>query len=166
MKTSFHIIDPWLNQPAIVPLANLPEEMQSLVHEITHATDQKEALHHVYDLLTSKYRGYRILTFLRLDRLCITDLATLWGIKGFLHCHQMNYLFRTILLASRQFDPEDITAHWTHIWFVSPHQYLSVHLRSGETLTIDLWAKAYGISFGDYAHGFHAGSIFASTEAK
>ena len=166
MKTTFRIIDAWINQPATVSLPHLPEEIRLIVHKITPMTDQKEALRYTYNILTKKYRGFRLLTFLRLDRLCITDLATLWKINGFLHCHQMNYLLCTILRASKQFAPEDITTHWTHIWFVSPHQYLSFRLRNKETLSIDLWAKAYGVPFGDYAHGFNAGSILAPSPIK
>ncbi len=140
---------------------DLPEEMRMLVDEIAKRGSQERALDFVYGVLGEKYRGYRILTFLRLDRWFVSDLAMLWGIKGFLHCHQMNYLLRVLLIASGQFTPEAITVKWTQVWFVSPHQYLVVTLENGEKIEVDLWGKTYGVPFGSHAHGFQSGSFFA-----
>lgn len=159
MKFSF--ANPWMNRSRTVVPENLPEEMKALAQEIAKRSNQREALQYVYDALSEKYRGYRILTFLRLDRWFVSDLAMLWGIKGFLHCHQMNYLLRVLLIASGQFTPEAITVKWTQVWFVSPHQYLVVTLENGEKIEVDLWGKTYGVPFGSHAHGFQSGSFFA-----
>lgn len=143
---------------------DLPEGMKVLVDELAVKSTQEEALRFAYDTLTQKYRGYRTLTFLRFDRLCITNIEKLWSIRGFLHCHQMNYLLRTLLLASEQFQPEDIEARWTGVWFISPHQYLIITLRNGQKIEVDLWAKVYSIPFGAHAHGFESGSFFATIQ--
>ncbi len=140
---------------------NLPEEMRRVAREIAAQPGQEAALHFSYDVLTKKYRGYRSLTFLRSHRLFITDIATLWSTRGFLHCHQINCLLQTLLIASGHFTAEDITPHWTFVWYLTPHQYLSVRLRSGEVVNVDVWARVYGVPFGQYAHGFQSGSFFA-----
>lgn len=159
----FSIVDPYLKKSGVVAREDLPEEMKALVAEMTGMSDQETALRFAYEALSQKYRGYRLLTFLRLDRLCITSIEALWNIRGFLHCHHINYLLRTLLLASGQFQPNDIEARWTQIWFISPHQYLVVTLESGTKVEVDLWARAYSIPFGTHAHGFESGSLMAST---
>ena len=159
MKFSF--ADPWLRRPSTVVSVNLPEEMKVLAQEIAKRPNQREALQYVYDALSEKYRGYRILTFMRLDRFLITEIGKLWRIQGFLHCNHMNYLRRTLLLASGKFAPEAIEARWTQIWLFSPHQYLIITLENGERVEVDLWGRVYGIPFGSHAHGFQGGSFFA-----
>lgn len=163
MKASFRIIDPFLLYPPVVDLKALPQEMQPIANEISRIEDQQTAVRYAYDILSKKYRGFRFLTFLRLDRFFITDLSTLWEISGFLHCNHSNYLLRTLLIASGKFSPEDIRSRWTQIWYFSPHQYLDIKLANGTILSVDLWGKAYNIPFGSYAHGFQGGSVVAST---
>jgi hypothetical protein len=157
----FRKIDPFLKRPITVCYEQLPQEMRSLVDEMMTMADQEEVIRYAYNALVQKYRGYRLLTFLRVDRFFVTDVETLWRKQGFLHCHQLNYFLRTLLIASGTFSSVDIEARWTNIWFCSPHQYLVVHLRSGEVLYVDVWSYAYGIPFGAYAHGFQGGSPFA-----
>ncbi len=159
MNASFRLSDPWVACPHVPAKESLPEELQSITEEISRLEDQKEALEHAYDCLSTRYRGSRIWTFLRLDRFFITDLMSLWKKSGFLHCNHLNYLLRTLLVASGRFAPEDIRACWTHIWLCSPHQYLTCRLENGETVEVDLWGKCYGIPLGSHAQGFQSGSI-------
>lgn len=160
MSSNFRIIDPFLATPRTPDLTSLPREMQSLVKQVAEQKDQLTAAHYLYNALNQKYRGYRIFTFLRLDRFFITNLSTLWNKQGFLHCNHLNYLFRTILLASKQFLPDSVQAHWTQVWFFSPHQYLSLSLDDGRVVEVDLWGKAYGVPFGSHAHGLRSGHFF------
>lgn len=162
MKNSFGLKDPFLKKSPVLPVENFPQAMKVVMQEIVGQSSQKEALRYAYDTLFQKYHGSRLLTVLRLDRFFITDIGTLWKKDGFLHCNHLNYLLRTLLVASGQFTTEDIEAHWTTIWLVSPHQYLAVRLKNGEIITVDLWGKAFGIPFGSYAHGFRAGSVITS----
>lgn len=161
MKASFHFLDPWFKRPSSIPFDQLSEEMRNLAEEIGSQPSQEAVLRCAYDALSKKYRGYRLLTLLRLDRLFITRVDTLWQKNGFLHCNHMNYLLRTLLVASGKFMPEAIESKWTQIWFFSPHQYLVITLEGGEEVEVDLWGRAYGISFGSHAHGFQSGSFFA-----
>ncbi|MGB2791220.1 MAG: hypothetical protein WBC29_01570 [Candidatus Moraniibacteriota bacterium] len=165
MKDSFRIIDSFLPHSPVVDIENLPQEMQSLANEISQIEDEQTAIRYAYDTLSKKYRGFRMLTFFRLDRFLITNISTLWKIRGFLHCNHLNYLLRTLLVTSKKFFPTDIEACWTQIWLFSPHQYLNIKLSNGMILSIDLWGKVYGIPFGKHAHGFQGGSIMASTQS-
>ncbi|MDP2838173.1 MAG: hypothetical protein Q8O53_02750 [Candidatus Moranbacteria bacterium] len=160
------IVDQFLKRPLTPGEEALPEEMKLLVGKIAVIENQKEALEYAYEVLAKKYRGYRLLIFLRLDRFFITDIGTLWKKNGFLHCNHMNYLLRMLLVASGQFAAEDIEAHWTQIWFFSPHQYLIIHLHGGEAIEVDLWGKVYGIPFETHAHGLQGGTTFASQLSK
>lgn len=162
MKFSF--IDPWLRRPPVLMVESLPEEMKVLAQEIAKRPNQIEALRYAYEALSQKYRGYRILTFLRLDRFFVVDVDTLWQKKGFLHCNHMNYLLRTLLVASGKFTLEAFEARWTQIWLFSPHQYVVITLENDKQVEVDLWGRVYGIPFGNHAHGLQGGSLFARIE--
>ena len=77
----------------------------------------------------------------------------------------MNYLLHTLLIGSGHFENKDIQAHWTQIWLVSPHQYLTVVLKDGRQIEIDPWGRAYGVSFGSHAYGLKGGSVFAKIDS-
>lgn len=135
---------------------NLPQEMETIVELLRRTNSQEECLQKVYELLTKKYHGNRIKTLLHLFELFSRSLEELWSRNGFMHCTNLNWLLRTLLVKSGHFSAQDIRTHWTLLWYVSPHQYIQVKLNSGEQVNIDVWAETYGIPFGDYAHGFHA----------
>ena len=87
------------------------------------------------------------------------DIDTIWSKSGFLHCTNMNYLMKILLLGSLKFDEKDIEFRWTLIHCYSPHEYLRIRVRDKEWLDIDLWGKVYGIKFGSHAHGFNSGRM-------
>ncbi|EKD29428.1 MAG: hypothetical protein ACD_78C00417G0006 [uncultured bacterium (gcode 4)] len=132
----------------------LPRDMQAVVDGLKKSKNQEECLKKTYDILNTKYRGYRVKTYTRLFELFITDIIKLWSRNGFLHCTNINYVMRILLLKSGRFQESDIRLKWTLIWYVSPHQYLQVRV-NGKWIDVDIWAHAYGIQFGDHAHGFH-----------
>lgn len=133
----------------------LPKEMQDLALELSKSKNQDQCLKKAYDFLTKKYRGYKFKTYTKFFDVFINSVDTLWGKNGFLHCHNLNYLLRILLVASGFFENKDIHNKWTLVWYISPHQYLTVNLKNGKTINIDLWAHAYNIPFGGYAHGFN-----------
>lgn len=161
MKPTFKISSPFLTRPPVVTIENLPDGMRGLVGQAMRLQDQEKIVRFFYDELLKKYKGYRLLTFIRLDRFLINDLDTLWGINGFLHCNHLNYLMYTLLLSTNRFFSDDIDIIWTQIWLISPHQYLKVHLLNKD-LDIDLWGNIYGVPFGGYAHGFQSGRMLSS----
>ncbi len=105
--------------------------------------------------MTTKYRGYRLKTYLNFFQIFIFDITKLWNRTGFIHCHNANYLMRILLVKSGFFKNSDIQNKWTLVWYFSPHQYLQIKLNNGSTINIDIWGSAYGVKFGNYAHGIH-----------
>lgn len=132
----------------------LPEEMQKIINEIKKSLNKEECLKKAYEILISKYRGYRVKTYIKLFDVFKHDIATLWDKNGFLHCTNLNYLLRALLIRSDFFTEDEIHLRWTHIWYISPHQFVQVKI-DNKLVNVDIWAYAYGIKFGDNAHGFH-----------
>ena len=132
----------------------LPDEMQKIINEIKKSLNKEECLKKVYEILIAKYQGCRIKTYTKLFDAFKRDIATLWSKNGFLHCTHINYVMKVLLIKSDFFKKEDIRLKWTQIWYISPHQYLQVKI-DDKWINVDVWAYAYGIKFGDNAHGFH-----------
>jgi hypothetical protein len=139
----------------------LPVNLQAEIDKLKKPVTKEEVLHSAYDLIAKKYRGYRIKTVTRLWELFDLDASHWWAKEGFLHCTSLNYLLRIMLVGSGKFTGADIRFKWTTVNFISPHQFMQVRLDDGKWIDVDLWGKAYGVSFGDHAHGFHSGTITA-----
>ncbi len=77
----------------------------------------------------------------------------LWNESGFMHCTNINYVLRTLLIKSGHFADDDIQIKWTIVWYISPHQYLRI--KTGDKyVNVDVWGYVYGIKYGEYAYGF------------
>lgn len=135
---------------------HLPHNMRTTVDVVRQTSSQRECLKKAYALLTQKYYGNRLQTVTHFAELFPRSLEEVWSRSGFLHCTNMNWLLRVLLVKSGHFSEEDVVTRWTLLWYVSPHQFLHITMHDGQKLYIDAWAKAYGIPFGEYAHGFHA----------
>jgi len=144
--------------------AELPDDLEQEVARLARCKSQAEVLHEAYNLLTRKYRGYRLKTITHLFALFDVDVHHLWAKRGFLHCTHLNYLLKILLVCSGKFAENDVQLKWTQIYFHSPHQYVRVRL-GGKWVCVDVWGNAYGIPFGSYAHGFHSGSTFGRAKS-
>jgi hypothetical protein len=133
----------------------LPEGIAKVVEELKICRSQDECLSKAFEVLTSKYRGYKFKTYTKIWRVFETDLEKLWARSGFLHCHLMNYLLRILLVKSGWFRDEDLTLKISFIWYISIHQHLLVRMNDGRRIHADIWYAYYGKKLGDYAHGFH-----------
>ena len=132
----------------------LPDEMQKIINELKRSLNKEVCLKKAYEILVAKYRGCRVKTYLKLFDVFRQDIGTLWGKNGFMHCTNINYVMRTLLIKSDFFKEKDIRLKWTLVWYISPHQYIQIRVDDGWK-NIDIWGYAYGIKFGDHAHGFH-----------
>jgi len=150
----FNIMIRYISQIVKIP-DKLPKEMEALIKELKKSKTKKACIKKAYSSLLKKYRGYRFYTYIRFFDLFVLDINKIWAKKGFVHCAVLNYLMRILLIKSGLFDEDDIKLKWTLVWYISLHQYLKIRVGQNEFINIDLWGKAYGISFGDYAHGFH-----------
>jgi hypothetical protein len=63
----------------------------------------------------------------------------------------------TLLVKSGQFELADVRFRWTNVYYLAPHQYAEIRLTDGSVIYLDCWSAAYGVPFGQYAHGFATG---------
>ena len=143
--------------PHLFSKKSIPRRIPSMKKEILllkKTKTKRECLKKAYDIITSKYRGGRVETYLRFHQLFMHDPQKLWKRKGFLHCTQQNYLLRVLLIKSGKFHDDDIQLKLTSIWG-SPHQYLRVSLSERKSLDVDCWSKSFGTPLGKYMHGFN-----------
>ena len=134
--------------------SNLSKEIQDVLLALDTIKDKESYLKAAYKVITEKYQGGRIKTVSRLFDLFSNSLQSVWNRTGFLHCTNQNYLLSLLLVKSGRFKEEDIKPKWTLMWMVSPHQYLEVNV-GNKIVTVDPWAKTYGIPFGEPAKGFN-----------
>ena len=123
-----------------------PAEVTQFLQRIQHCS-QQETLKQTYDFILTRYRGYRILTYLRFYEAFFTSIQSIWARSGFLHCTSLNKLLTTFLLASGKFTKKDIRTEWMLLWFFSPHQFVWVRVGNTE-IPVDLWGAAYKVPFG------------------
>lgn len=128
--------------------------MDDLIKQLKNTKSKELCLKFVYEILSLKYQGDRLKTVLFLPLLFDNDIEKNWQRSGFLHCTNINKILKYLLLESGHFVKTDIERKWTLIWGVSPHEYLKIKTEEG-IKNIDVWAKPYGVSYGDYAHAFN-----------
>ena len=133
--------------------------LQETLKKIQATSTKEEALKKTYNILTKKYHGGRLSSWLKFLDLFKNDPKKIWQRSGFLHCINANKILREILTKSGKFKKNEIKTKWTLLWYISPHQYLKVKVEKNKWINIDLWAKKYGVTFGDYAHGFHTKTL-------
>ncbi|MCK5021759.1 MAG: hypothetical protein KAR54_00730 [Candidatus Pacebacteria bacterium] len=134
---------------------NLPEEMQKIIGELKQSKNKLDCLHKAYDALTAKHRGYRYATITHFSNLFIKNPNELWDKREKILCTNLNHLLKILLVGSGFFMDKDVKKKWTSVGYTSPHQYLRVKINDNQYINVDVWGKANGIEFGDYAHGFH-----------
>lgn len=132
----------------------LPAEMQRCIFDLKQSSSKEMCLIKAYAIVTNKYYGRRFKTFSSFFQIFTKNIYQLWKISGFLHCTNINFVFRALLIKSGFFREEDICLKWTWVWYFFPHQYLQVKTEKGR-INVDAWAQAYGIKLGNYAHGFY-----------
>ena len=131
----------------------LPKGMQEVIDRLKKSKNKEDCLRKAYDVLSKKYTGCSV--YVRIPYLFIVDLNKLWSIDGGLHCTNLSYLLRVLLVKSGFFKEEDIKLKLAFIGYVSIHQYLSIRLDNDKFVNVDVWGHFHGIRLGDYAHGFH-----------
>lgn len=132
----------------------VPDDMRRAIDELKRAKNKSDCLRRGYEILIGKYRGYRLKTYLRLGEVFGVDIDELWNKKDFLHCTNINFLMRILLIESGHFREDEVRIRWTLVWYISPHQYLQIKV-DNSWVNVDIWGYTHGIKFGDYAHGFY-----------
>ena len=68
----------------------IPKSLQEQIDTVARARDKLEATKLAYDIITSKYRGHRVKTYLHLKKLLNTDIDKIWSQSGFYQCTTQN----------------------------------------------------------------------------
>ena len=133
----------------------LPKSMENAIEELKRTSSQEECLKKAYEIMTKRFRGHRFKTITRIPQIFSFDIESFWNTPGFMLCHNMAWLLRILLVKSGHFENEDLISKWTQVWYISPHNYLKVKMKSGKVINVDTWGASQGIKFGEYAHGIH-----------
>lgn len=132
--------------------SKLPKEMKKVILKLKHVKNKEVCLRMAYDVLCVRSKGYYLETWIWLHELFISDIDKLWHMRK-MHCTNLNYVLRVLLVNSGWFTDDDIELKWTLNSYISPHQYLCVKI-GRECINVDPWGRWHGITFGHYAYGF------------
>ncbi|MCX6793026.1 MAG: hypothetical protein NTY12_03285 [Candidatus Falkowbacteria bacterium] len=133
---------------------NIQLNLEDLLNNLKKSDTKLDCLKLAYNIISKRYHGQRLYTVTHLFNIFNNNIEHLLQSSGTMHCTNINHLLRFLLISSGIFSKEDIKTRWTLLWFISPHQYLEVKTEDG-LVKVDIWARNFGIEFGDYAHGWH-----------
>ncbi|MBN1792067.1 hypothetical protein JW826_00045 [Candidatus Woesearchaeota archaeon] len=153
----------------------IPAGLERAVRDLKRKNRTKESfLRATFDFLRQKYTLSRMKVILEFPELFKTDLEYLWRRTGHLHCTNVNYLLRVMLVKSGLFKDSDIKPMNTNTWFVMPHQYLRVDVtdknaKAGgarKEIDVDISTYDFGIPYGSHAGGLRCGSLFPKRDNR
>ena len=132
---------------------DLPRSMSSAISRLKRQSRSKrDFVERVYELLSSKYFGSDIDTFIDFNMLFIKDIKEIWRVEGYLPCTLQNYLMRIFLVRSGLFKEDDIRLRVTFI-ILNIHQYLQARI-DGEWVDVDVWGAYRGVKVGKHVWGY------------
>jgi len=135
---------------------NIPEGMKKEILKLKKSKNKLSCLEKAYLVVAKRYYGSYLEAFWRFWKLFISNIFTIWNMKGkSMLCTHQNFVLRVLLVKSGCFKDSDIKIKWTMVGYISPHQYLMVHVGNGKWIYIDMWGSSKGIKFGDYARRLH-----------
>ena len=132
----------------------IPKDMQKVIDKLKRCKSKEECLKKAYKIASSKYSKTRFMVYVVFWRNFWKDINKIWHHNGYIQCHVMNYVLRIMLVKSGWFSDKDIELKRTLVWYISPHQYLRVRV-GRKFINVDAHVAAFGVPFGEYAHGFH-----------
>lgn len=132
---------------------HIPKVLLPIIIQVKQEVSLTKAVQIAFDYVVSNWGGSRLLLVLKFNRLFDTNLEKMVSRKGYLHCTQMNYLLRYILVRSGKVKDGHIKQKLTNSWSLSPHQYLEIKVKD-EILILDPWNYQFGINFGSHGEWF------------
>jgi len=133
----------------------LPLEMESEVKKLKKIKSKLAVLKEAYKFVSGNFGKYCkiYLNLLKLPRLYKKDVSSIWDYKysddPFLHCTQLNYLIRVLLIKSKKFKEKDIGLVNIFQWPPFIHQYLIIKIDK-KFIDVDVWYSKLGIAFGKH----------------
>ncbi|MEA2007194.1 MAG: hypothetical protein U9O20_03500 [Patescibacteria group bacterium] len=129
----------------------IPKNMRRVVERLKKAKNQKQCLRMAHEAMSQRYFGRHMRTITHPLPIFSMDASKLWNTKGFMHCHNINWLLRILLVKSGFFKNRNIVNHWTVVWVTSPHQYLRIKMDDGVCVNVDVWGATFGVKLGQHA---------------
>lgn len=126
----------------------LPRGIENIIEKLKRSKNKKTCLKRAYRIITKRFKGCRV--YIQFFDLFVRDPHKLWRKKK-LHCTNLNYLMRILLIRSGHFRESDIRLRLTAIGGFALHQYLRVKISKKKSVNVDPWADARGITFGNHA---------------
>lgn len=128
-------------------------DLQRAIEHVKHASSKKDALDRAFELIVTRYQGYRFRTYIYFWKAFEADPNKLWKRVGFMHCTHQNFLLRLLLIKSGWFLEEDILLGYSLVWDISLHQYLKIKV-DNKVIAADPWNHRFGVPLGFFASGF------------
>lgn len=132
----------------------LPENLKKDLKRIGASYNKKEDLLKAvvnYMVVEKGLYGKPRQVFRRFSYLFESKFDKLWNGDGFLHCHQHNFVLRSLLLETGKFSEEDIVPIITNCIF-NIHQYTEINISDDENskkiIKIDTFAFSSGYKYG------------------
>ncbi len=134
----------------------LPKDAKKKLLEIKNSSkNKKEALKKVIDYQLTNFYSEMRQVFPRFKFLFESNFNKLWSKKGFLHCHQQNFVLRRLLIGTGMFTEKDI--HLKHTFcYLNIHQYLKINIgrNKKEWMNADPFAISLGYNLGEILPNF------------
>lgn len=127
----------------------IPREFMKVIIDLKKISKSKEDFaKKSYNYFSNRFHSEPGRVWADFPFLFIKRIDKLWG-KKLLHCHQLNYMYRIVLIKSRMFKEEDIKIRHG-ICFLNIHQFLIINVSKSEEKwrNVDLFARAIGYKFG------------------
>ena len=132
----------------------IPDSMQKVVDVLKRCRSKEECVRKAYDSMHEHFQGKKWATWIKFWEIFTWDPNILWPQGGFVHCTNMSYLLRVLLVKSGKFKDDEIILKNAVVYYYHPHRYLKIDV-GDKVIDVDVWGSYFGVSFGDYAHGFN-----------
>lgn len=115
--------------------------------------NKKEVIKAVIKYHNKKFYSALMQVFFRFLFLFNNSIEDYWKEKRmFLHCHQHNYVFRHLIIATKRFEEHDIKLRHS-LCYGNMHQYLKINISDSkdkkEWIIVDVFAISLGFKLGE-----------------
>lgn len=131
----------------------IPRRMQEEIRKIKQQHRSKRAFAKAaHKFLAKRYSGGHWQLYFRWDLIFTEDLQKLWSRRGYIPCHQLNWLYRVMLVKSKVFSEDEVRVRTIPLYAI-PHQFVQIKV-GDEWVDVDIWARHLGLPFGERVHWY------------
>jgi hypothetical protein len=133
----------------------LPKDMENVIRRLKKCRTKKDCVRKAYDAMVERFEGRKWHTWLKFKEIFIWDPNITWPRGGFIHCTNMNYLLRVLLIKSGKFTEKDIKWRIAWVYGFHLHQYSKIRVAKKKHIKVDVWGYFFNVPFGKYAYNFN-----------